>query len=98
MTSPLISRFAKPLLLTCACTVIGFGMVDHASAQKGNTIKEVSGRSSGFFSFELLSPSRPLIMAAMTAGLQDPKAFRDVPAMQAYYSARNGHPDWVEIY
>lgn len=100
MKPHLFSRLTKPFLITTVCAVVGFGMITHASAQKGTSVEGVKPYSSSFFSFDLLGQDKVLIRATIMSSLQDAKigdvSFRDAPAMQAFYAAREDKPIWVE--
>lgn len=99
--SPAFSRFIKSLLVGSAAALMGFGISTHAVAQKGNYVGEVSGSSSGFFSFNLPSVGsggvvQAAMLSTMEAGKIDTLSFKDGLAMKAFYAARNNKPLWVD--
>lgn len=105
MNSFPFGHLKKTLLMSSACIVIGLGMVTAVSVGRADTESVVSQSlnqpSSGFFSFNILSPDRPVIEAAMAADIAKGKigkiSLRDAAAMQQFYAARDGDPYWVDI-
>jgi murein L,D-transpeptidase YcbB/YkuD len=92
-------RFSKMVLVSATAVAIGFGVVGHASAQKGNFINEVNKRAPGILLFGLNGREAVYssISMALDAGGIDALKFKNAPAMQVFYAGRHNRPVWINL-